>query len=174
MPGTKKVLIRKSANAYAQPAAKDTLGFQVILGREQEYERAKRLLNAGKHPTFIGKETVRRNAKQGGLIFAVVGGIDAAVAIIGIRNGTLLVLNVHPNYRSAGLGSAFLQFLMPNFARVLESAVPWFEKNGYASLGKLKQGRSLRTQIMVRGVLLDIAGRLQHTHGLTCPCSQCA
>lgn len=146
----------------------------MILGREQEYERAKRLLNAGKHPTFIGRETVRRNAKQGGLIFAVIDGIDAAVAVIGIRNGTLLVLNVHPNYRAAGLGSAFLRFLMPNFARVLESAVPWFEKNGYVSLGEPKQGRRFRTQVMVWAVLLDITGRLQHTHGLKCPCSQCA
>lgn len=93
------------------------------------------------------------------------------MALIGIRNGTLLVLNVLPMHRGIGLGRKFVNFLRPNFARVLESAVPFFEGCGYKSIGKLKQGRSLRTQIMVRSELIGLAGRLQQTHGRHCPCA---
>jgi GNAT superfamily N-acetyltransferase len=172
MPGTKKASTRKSANASAPNAASGTFAeLQVVLGRPDEYERAKRLLNQGRHPAFIGRGTVQRNAIQGGLLFAQVHGQDAAVALIGIRNGTLLVLNVLPAHRGAGLGRKFVEFLRPNFARVVESAVPFFEGCGYKSIGKSKQGRTLKTQIMVRSELIGLAGRLQQTHGDHCPCA---
>lgn len=117
---------------------------------------------------------MERNAVQGGLIFAQQHGQDVAVAVIGIRNGTLLVLNVHPKYRSKGIGRKFIEFLRPNFARVVESAVPWFEKCGYRSLGAMKQGRALRTQIMARMELLALASKIRATHGRKCPCADCA
>lgn len=132
----------------------------VRLGRQNEYAAAKRILNVGRHPTFIGRGLVQRAATNGGLLFATHAGEDVAVAIINPRTSNLLVLNVLPAHRSHGLGTAFLAFVRPNFARVLESAVPWFERQGYKSVGALKQGRTLRTQVMVRGELIGLAGRV--------------
>lgn len=170
MPGTKKASTRRLPAASAPPAGNAISGMQIVLGRPNEYARAKRLLNRGKHPAFIGRQTVERNAAQGGLLFAQIAGQDAAVAVIGIRNGTLLVLNVSPDYRGSGLGHKIIDFLRPNFARVLESAIPFFESCGYRAIGKPKQGRSLKTQIMVRSELLGLAGKLAHTHAGRCPC----
>jgi len=130
-------------------------------GRQGEYKAAKSLLNAGRHPAFIGRDVLVRNARNGGLFFAQHDGVDIAVALVNPRVSTLLVLNVHPDHRSHGLGRAFLEFVRPNFARVVENAVPWFEKNGYIAIGDMKQGRTLRTQIMVRGELPALAGRIQ-------------
>lgn len=135
-------------------------GLLVRLGRTDEYKAAKGLLNAGRHPSFIGRETVAKAATNGGLFFAQHDGQDVAVAIINPRVSTLLVLNVHPAHRSHGLGAAFLGFVRPNFARVLESAVPWFERQGYTPIGAMKQGRTLKTQIMVRAELPALAGRV--------------
>lgn len=132
----------------------------VRLGRTTEYKAAKSLLNAGRHPSFIGRDTVTKAASNGGLFFAQHDGKDVAVAIVNPRVSTLLVLNVHPAHRSHGLGGAFLGFVRPNFARVLESAVPWFERQGYIAIGEMKQGRTLRTQIMVRKELPALAGRV--------------
>ena len=42
--------------------------FQVVIGDDASYDRAKKLLNAGRHPTFIGRDTVCRNARNGGLL----------------------------------------------------------------------------------------------------------
>lgn len=128
-------------------------------GRQSEYKAAKDLLNVGRHPAFIGRDTVSKSALNGGLFFAQYEGRDVAVAIVNPRVSTLLVLNVHPEHRSHG--RAFLEFVRPNFARVVENAVPWFERNGYISIGEMKQGRTLRTQIMVRGELPALAGRIQ-------------
>lgn len=70
------------------------------------------------------------------------------------------VLNVHPDHRSHGLGSAVLAYLQCNFARVVESAVPFFERNGYTSIGVMKQGNRLNTQIMIKQSLMNLAGRV--------------
>ena len=72
----------------------------------------------------------------------------------------LLVLNVDPHHRSHGLGTAILQYVQANFARVLESAVPFFERNGYTKAGELKRGNSLNTQVMIKSSLIPLAGRL--------------
>ena len=183
MRGTSKATRAKFASASAPPAASATsaaermakLNLQVELARPDEYQRAKRLFNQGRHPAFIGRDTLARAASQGGLLFLRddAGGRDIAVALIGMRNGTLLAFNVHPDYRAFGVGSWFLRYLTPNFARVVEFAVPWFERNGYVRLGALKKGRSLNTQIMVRRGLLTVAGKLSRTHGRRCPCAEC-
>ncbi len=159
----------QSTDAPAPPAAKAI--FEPLLGRSSEYDRAKKILNAGRHPTFVGRDTVCRNALQGGLIFAAIDDADAGVAVVNVRTSTLLVLCVHPKYRKAGLGAALLEFLRPNFARVVESAVPWFARNGYIQLGDYKQGRSLRTAIMVRGGLTELCGRLATIYAAGCACS---
>ena len=149
--------------------------FTIEIGAPQAYARAKSILNAGRHPVFIGPNMVARSARQGGLLFAVVrrGQIprDAAVALVNVRTSTLLVLNVHPHFRGAGLGSKFLEFLRPNFARVLATTVPWFQQRDYAPLGEPRMGRSLLTQVMVRQELLGLAGRMARHFGETCPCA---
>lgn len=90
----------------------------------------------------------------------VAAGVDAAVAIVNPAINTLLVLNVNPAHRSHGLGSAVLRYLQCNFARVLESAVPFFETNGYQAVGALKHGKSLKTQVMIKSTLIPLAGRV--------------
>lgn len=160
---------QKSNNALAPNAGSAT--FKVVLGRLTDYPRAKTLLNQGRHPTFVGRNQVRDQARQGGLLFAQVDGKDAAVALINIHLGSLTVLCVHPSQRKQGLGSAFLNYLSPNFARVVESAVPWFERNGYKSIGAMKQGRTLKTQIMVRNQLMNVAGRVRRVFAAGCPCA---
>jgi GNAT superfamily N-acetyltransferase len=135
--------------------------YRVEVGRPDEYDRAKILLNAGKHPTFVGREIIARCARNGGLLFFVVEDKDAAVAAINTRKNVLLVLNVHPKYRGRRLGQHIVEFIKPNFVRAVESAVPWFERLGYVSVGIWKMGRSLRTRVMVRSSLRTLAGRLR-------------
>ncbi len=146
--------------------------FTVRIGRASDYDRAKQLLNKGRHPAFIGRTSLGRWAEQGGLVFATLEDQDIAVAAINTRNGTLMVLNIHPDHRSHGLGSVFIDYLKPNFARVVESAVPWFERQGYTALGEWKQGRSLRTRVMARNGLFDVAGRVASRIGDTCHCTE--
>lgn len=133
----------------------------MVIGDAESYERAKRLLNAGKHPTFVGRDMVGRNAKNGGLLIFRVSGEDLGVMVVNARQNVLLVMTVHPAHRGHGLGAAMLEYCKPSWVRALESAAPWFVKRGYTPIGKLKQGRSLRTQLMVRAGLPKLAGRLK-------------
>lgn len=144
--------------------------FCVEIGRatREDYERAKRILNIGKHPTFVGRGLVEKNAINGGLLFFIVDGVDAGVAVVNPRRSVLLVMNVAPCARSIGLGSSMLRFLKPNFVRAVESAVPWFEMRGYKSIGEWKVGRKLRTRVMVRESLISLAGRLRSAIGRQC------
>ncbi len=80
---------------------------------------------------------------NGGVMVFSFGGKDVSVAVVNPAINTLLVLNIHPEHRGHGLGSALLWYLQCNFARVLESAIPFFERNGYQVVGSLKQGKSL-------------------------------
>lgn len=52
-------------------------------------------------------------------------------------------------------------YLAPNWVRAVENAVPYFERLGFVMVGQLKQGRTLRMQILVRGSLISLAGRLR-------------
>lgn len=89
-----------------------------------------------------------------------VDAVDVAVSIVNARLNVLLVLNVLPAHRSHGLGSAIVRYLQCNFARVIESAVPFFERNGYTRIGDMKQGNRYRTQVMVKAALIPLAGRI--------------
>lgn len=144
--------------------------FEMTLGRPNEYRRFKRLLDAGRHPTYVGQDTVRRSAVQGGLLFARRENQDIAVALVNPRLSILTVLNVHPAHRSHGLGSALLSFVRPNFARVIEGRVGWFEAQGYQSLGPPKPGRRYSTQVMVRSELRELAGRVNRVLSERCGC----
>lgn len=134
--------------------------FQVWPLKATDYRRAKNILDRGKHPTFIGRQLVMTATRNGGAFAFSYRGLDIAVAIVNPSLNCLLVLNVSPDHRSHGLGAAILRFLQCNFARVLESAVPFFERNGYTSRGKLKIGKRLKTQVMIKSSLLTLAGRV--------------
>ena len=130
-----------------------------------DYSRAKRLLNIGRHPTFIGRGTFARCALNGGCFVASSSGADCGVALVNPKSNILLVLNIHPDHRSHGLGAAMLRYLQCNFARVLESAVPFFERNGYQSCGEMHQGKTLKTQVMIKSSLIPLAGRVAKIYG---------
>ena len=130
------------------------------MARSDEYARAKAILNAGKHPTFIGKGLYKASVRNGGGTFFTINGRDAAVALVQPRTNCLLVLCVAPSFRAQGLGQAIVAYLAVNFARVIESAVPFFERCGFVSIGEMKQGKRWKTQIMVLGSLRELAGRV--------------
>ena len=134
--------------------------FEVIAAKSTEYSRIKTVLNRGKHPTFIGRSLVLTATRNGGSFVFCHDGVDVAVAVVNPKLNCLLVLNVLPEHRSHGLGAAILRYLQCNFARVVESVVPWFERQGYVSRGKIKIGRRLKTQVMVKSSLLLLAGRV--------------
>lgn len=125
----------------------------------------KRVLDLGKHPTFIGRELFAHSARNGGAFAFSYGTEDVAVALLNPRLNVLLVINVLPTHRSHGLGSAVLTYLQCSFARVLESAIPFFERSGYTSVGELHQGNRLRTQVMIKQSLLALAGRVSRIYG---------
>lgn len=134
--------------------------FLAVQGRSYEYARAKSILNAGKHPTFIGKPLYARAALNGGAMFFTVDGRDAAVALIQARTNCLLVLCVAPEFRNAGLGRAIVAYCQVSFARVIESAVPFFRSCGFIEIGEPKMGKRWKTQIMVLASLRELAGRV--------------
>ena len=103
--------------------------------------------------------------RNGGAFVFSLDGEDIATAIVNPATNCLTVLNVSPSHRSHGMGGAILRYLQCNFARVLESAVPFFERNGYTSRGKIKIGKRLKTQVMVKSTLLTVAGRVAAIYG---------
>jgi GNAT superfamily N-acetyltransferase len=135
-------------------------GFQAIQAKADEYDRVKTILNRGKHPTFVGRRLVLISTRNGGCTIFRHAGADIGVSIVNPMKNVLLVLNVIPEHRSHGIGSAILRYVQANFARVLESAVPFFERNGYSRVGAIKRGNSLNTQVMIKSSLIPLAGRL--------------
>jgi GNAT superfamily N-acetyltransferase len=133
----------------------------VRLARAADYAPWKKILDAGRHPAFIGKDTMMSNATNGGALFYELDGFAVAVSLINPHYGILLALNVRPEHRSHGLGAAIVNFLVPNFVRAIESKVEWFERLGYKRIGKLKRGISLNTQLMARAALFSLAGNLR-------------
>jgi GNAT superfamily N-acetyltransferase len=103
---------------------------------------------------------VLKAASNGGVFVFQFANEDIAVAVVNPALNCLTVLNVAPEHRSHGLGAAILRYLQCNFARVMESAVPFFERNGYTARGPMKIGKSLKTQVMVKSSLLTLAGRV--------------
>lgn len=135
-----------------------------VVIQTSDYRRVKAILNQGRHPTFIGRQQVLCAARNGGVLVFCHAGKDVAVALVNPRLNVLTVLCVLPLHRRHGLGSACLTYLQCSFARVLEAAVPFFERNGYVSVSKLKRGRSLNTQVMVRKDVMELAGRISRIY----------
>lgn len=141
--------------------------FNVRVARPTDYKSFKRILDIGKHPAFIGKDTMMRHADNGGALFFEFESDPIAVSLTNPHHGVLLALNVIPAHRSHGLGCSIINYLMPNFVRALESRIGLFEKMGYISVGKSKKGICLNTQLMARKALFGLAGRLQRLDGIT-------
>jgi len=140
---------------------RSTTPIEIEIGRSDEYNRLKRLLNRGSHPAFIGRDLVGRCALNGGLIFFRSDNTDAAVALVNTRRNILLVLNVLPEMRGRGVGEVAVRYLKPSFIRAIDTAVPYFERLGYQVIGQPKRGITLTTRVMVRRSLIEIAGRLR-------------
>lgn len=134
---------------------------EVLGANVDDYKRLRRLLDKGKHPTFIGFEMFRRKAENGGCIIFTFGDIDCATAIVNARKNCLLALNVTPDHRGHGLGSSVVNYIKPTWARVVEFRVPWFEKLGYVKIGTPKKGRKFITWVMVRKETMALSGRLK-------------
>lgn len=136
------------------------LKFWVRHGKSDEAKLFKSLLNKGRHPAFIGPDMIKNSARNGGMCFAIYNDQIIAVALVNPRYSQLNVLNIMPEHRGHGIGKAFVNYLACNFARVLESKVPFFEACGYVKIGELKHGRTLNTQVMARANLFKLAGRV--------------
>ena len=143
-----------------KPPCQCAKAFEVHGLKSTEYQRLKNVLNAGRHPTFIGRMQMQQTARNGGVVVFSYQGQDVAAALVNPRLNVLTVLCVAPAHRNHGLGAAILTYLQANFARVLESAIEYFVRQGYVAIGDIKQGRTLSTQIMVRKDLMNLAGRI--------------
>ncbi len=128
------------------------------------YESAKHLLNIGKHPAFIGRGTFEHCRRNGGALLFLLDEQPIAVSMVNPRTGVLLALNVSPQHRGHGLGAAIVNFLMPNWCRVIEHKVKWFQHQGYRRIGSMKTGIKFKTEIMVRTSLIALYSRLETAH----------
>lgn len=137
------------------------LGIIPEVVHEEDYAGFKRELDRGKHPTFIGKKMFERYAMNGGAIrFVSEDGACVAVVLINPRNSCLQALNVSPRFRGSGIGSEIMDYLIPNWVRAIDSKKEWFQRLGYKQVGQPKQGRQLKTWIMVREKLITLAGNI--------------
>lgn len=135
--------------------------FEVRLARASDYSAFKRVLDRGKHPAFIGRDSFTRNSTNGGALFYELDGEAVAVSLINPHYGILLALNVSEAHRGHGLGGAIVNFLVPNFVRALEDKAAWFEARGYRRISTIKRGIRLNTQLMARSALFTLAGKLR-------------
>lgn len=103
---------------------------------------------------------IARYARDGGCSLYYVGGELAAVSLMSMNRLVLMALCVAGPHRGTGLGSWAVDYLKANFVRAVEAAVPFFEVRGYTPIGTWKQGRSLRTRVLVRSSIIGLAGRL--------------
>ena len=127
----------------------------------QDYRRVKKILNAARHPTFLGRATISSCALNGGVNVYMLDGEDVAVSVVNPRLNTLLALSVVKNRQGVGIGEWVLRYVQTNFARVIAERVPYFEKRGYVTIGKPTRGKKLITRTMVKESLIGLAGRLR-------------
>jgi len=134
---------------------------KIVQLKSSEYKRAKKILDEARYPAFVGVMYFQKIARNGGAFVAMIDDTDAGCALVNVGQCSLQVLAVHRNYQKRGIGKAMVDFLMPNWVRSLESAIPFFESMGYEPVGEYYPGKKFRTRVMVRRDLLSLAGRLQ-------------
>lgn len=138
--------------------------FLVQVGRTSEYRRAKKIFDHAKFPTFMGRETITRAAREGGLLFFTFNGEDVGVIVNALASA------VEPAHQGHGLGSAMIRYHRPNFLRSTEEFVAFHERLGYTAIGEAKQGRKFKTWVMVRSDLINLSGRIRTVVGEKCRC----
>jgi len=123
-----------------------------LLGPD-DYDRAKKVLNAAKHPGFVGRELFYRCATTGRACIAVVEEADLGVALI--AKDKLQALSVSLKAQGRGVGSALMAHLKPRWVSAIEEKVGWFERLGYRRVGASKVGANGKhaTQLMERSDL---------------------
>lgn len=102
-----------------------------VVLRPHEYARFKAVLNAARHPAFIGKLMFASAAAQGGALVYRMDGEDAAVSLSNVRSGILNVLSVDRKYQGRGFGQWIVGYLMPPAVRAIESAEGFFRRQGF-------------------------------------------
>jgi len=113
-----------------------------------EYERAKKILNAAKHPGFVGREAFFRCATTGAVTVAQIDDQDVAIAMV--AKNMLKALSVVTRAQGSGVGKSILAHTNPRFASVIGDKQSWFEKLGYRAVGPPKVGQNGKhlTQLM--------------------------
>jgi hypothetical protein len=117
------------------------------------------------HLAYVGPAMFARYLRDGGYTLYRVGGELAAVSLMAVSRGLLVTLCVGKKFRGRGVGGWVVDYLVPNFVRAAEPAVPFFAARGYTPIGDWLAGRKLRTRVMVRSSLIGLAGRLREVFG---------
>lgn len=123
-----------------------------------DYDRTKRVLNKARHPAFVGREQLTRWADNGGVIVWTMDGDDVAVSIVDTKRSVLMALSVVR--QGEGIGARIIDYIRPNWARVVSGKVSWFERRGYECVGRPTKGATLETQLMVRKGLRALGSRV--------------
>jgi GNAT superfamily N-acetyltransferase len=136
-----------SSNLSVDSAASESAGGSVSLAstnlffsplQQGDYERCKRVLNAARHPGYVGREMFWRCATTGGATVAVLEGKDVGVSLVAGKK--LLVLSVIQSAQRCGIGRRLLAHARPAWVSAIQSRVPWFEARGYVCVGAPKVG----------------------------------
>jgi hypothetical protein len=118
-----------------------------------DYERGKKILNAARHPGFVGRELMFRCATRGRVVAAVLDGVDVGIVCVDQKQ-TLQTLSVIAAAQGRGVGGALVLHVRPFAAwvKAIEAKVPFFERLGYARHGAAEIGQSgkMATQLMRR------------------------
>ncbi len=122
-----------------------------------DYSIAKDVFNKGKHPGFIGKGMHETASRNGGAFAVVIDKKIAAVALVNMRKNILTAINVLPEYRKSGIGQMLMNYISPNFCRVIEPVIPWFEKMGYVVSSDFVEGNKYRVVIMSMKNLVNLS-----------------
>jgi GNAT superfamily N-acetyltransferase len=144
--------------------------FQTRIIRPHEHKQFKRVVDLAHFPSFLGPTVIQRSAVNGGAYFYEYGGQPAGASLVNPHLNVFLVLAVLPAHRKHGLGEAIIEYVRPNFARVITDFVPYFRRNGYEPIGTPHKGRKYFTQVMVRRELLQLAGRASKLLRDRCRC----
>ena len=128
-----------------------------------DYKRFKRVLNAARHPTFVGSNQFEQLSNDGGAsVWVLVDDTsqrDVAASLVDVKRSCLIALSVAEP--GAGLGARVMEYLRPNWARVISTKVDWFERRGFKCVGQPMKARTLTTQIMVRNDLKSLGPRVR-------------
>lgn len=132
-----------------------------------DYRRFKNVLNRARHPTFVGPKQFRQLSNDGGAIIWVAMDDttqrDVAASLVDVKRSCLIALSVAEP--GAGIGAKVMEYLRPNWARVVSTKVEWFERRGFKCVGRPMKSRALTTQIMVRNDLKSLGSRVRLLRG---------